>query len=321
MRQMWSKKWIQTGVVLLSCLGICTLAVFSQPYGRLAQPEKTGPDSDRFIGFHLVYERMPQEGEEIPVDETHWVEYGTQTMEAEGLGALEFPRKILVGSFTGDPNGQDYQFAGLPGLNCFLTEKEMEGGGKQYAGTSGLADAHIKVGDEGNSLSGTAYFGPPVDDRNWNTENFDYGWTAYRVYQMEDGTVYLDGSGNSYGGMGGFTVKESVEEKQNVSGEEETRTFSVEFTLESVERTLETVVSWFDGEDRCLEKRILTMEEIGEGYTLPRPEGSEWALVSVVDRQGTVERAAYTLGENGAAHRLVRLDERGMGRVVYLTLE
>lgn len=49
-------------------------------------------------------------------------------------------------------------------------------------------------------------------DRLWMTETgiqteFDYCWTAYQVYQMEDGTVYLDGSGNSYGGMGGFTTK------------------------------------------------------------------------------------------------------------------
>ena len=39
------------------------------------------------------------------------------------------------------------------------------------------------------------------------------------------------------------------------------------------------------------------------------------------DRTGAAERSVYTLDrEEGASHQLVRLDERGMGHVVYLEL-
>ena len=46
-----------------------------------------------------------------------------------------------------------------------------------------------------------------------------------------------------------------------------------------------------------------------------------WALVEETDRLGAVKRSAYTLGEEEAYHRLVQLDERGMGRVTFLTLK
>lgn len=128
-----------------------------------------------------------------------------------------------------------------------MAEEELEEGGTQYAGTSGLAGAHIKVGDEEESISGTVYFGPPLDDRNWNTNEFDYCWTAYQVYQMEDGTVYLDGSGNSYGGMGGFTTKVTDTQTKTADGEEEIFSFTAEVTMESVERVTELEVRWYGG--------------------------------------------------------------------------
>ena len=319
MKKLWTKGRIGAAAVLTACF-LAALAA-SASGSRLARPEREDPGEDRFIGFHMVLEKMPKEGEEIPVDQSQWVEYGTERLAVEGLGTLPFPRMILIGSFTDDPSGQDYEFPGLPGLNCFLAEEELEGGGTRYAGTSGLADAHIKVGGEEESISGTVYFGPPLDDRNWNTENYDYGWTAYRVYQMEDGTVYLDGGGNSYGGMGGFTTKVTDTQTKTADGEEEIFSFTAEVTMESVERVTELEVRWY-GEEELLDRRTLTMEEVGEGLSLERPQGAVWALVTQRDRTGDTERSVYTLGtEAGASHQLVRLDERGMGRVVYLNLD
>lgn len=319
MKKLWTKGKTGAAAVLLACF-LAALAA-STSGSRLARPEREDPGADQFIGFHMVLEKMPKEGEEIPVDQSHWVEYGTEEMKTEDFGTLSFPKKILIGRFTDDPHGQDYEFPGLPGLNCFLAEEELEEGGTQYAGTSGLAGPHIKVGDEEESISGTVYFGPPLDDRNWNTNEFDYCWTAYQVYQMEDGTVYLDGSGNSYGGMGGFTTKVTDTQTKTADGEEEIFSFTAEVTMESVERVTELEVRWY-GEEELLDRRTLTMEEVGEGLSLERPQGAVWALVTQRDRTGDTERSVYTLGtEAGASHHLVQLDERGMGRVVYLNLD
>lgn len=108
---------------------------------------------------------------------------------------------------------------------------------------------------------------------------FDYCWTAYQVYQMEDGTVYLDGSGNSYGGMGGFTTKVTDTQTKTADGEEEIFSFTAEVTMESVERVTELEVRWY-GEEELLDRRTLTMEEVGEGLSLERPQGAVWALVT-----------------------------------------
>lgn len=317
MKKLWSKKWPKVLLVLLIC-GTLALAVDATG-GTLAQPEKRAVEEDKFIGYQLVFERMPGEGEEISQDYSNWVEYGTEDLNIDGLGTVAFTRKILIGEY--DEEKSRYIFPGREGLNCFCAIREVEGE-KHYTGYRDMADTKTTVGDNETSISGTAYFGPPVDDKNWNTENYDYGWTAYRVYQMDDGTVYLDGGGSSYGGMGGFTISTKESYTETVNGEEQTTSFEVSFTMESVERVQELSVSWFDGENRPVAEQTIRMEELGEdGLTLERPQGAAWALVEETDRLGAVKRSAYTLGEEEAYHRLVQLDERGMGRVTFLTLK
>ena len=316
MKNLWSKKGPRVLAVVLACLAL-TLALGAGV--KLARPEREAVEEDRFIGFQLVFERLPGEWEEIPRDYSGWVEYGSEDLKIDGLGTAAFPRKILIGEY--DQDSGRYLFPGLEGLNCFLCVRET-GGETYYTGCRDMADTNTTIGDDKTAISGTAYFGPPVNDTNWNTENYDYGWRAYRVYQMKDGTVYLDGGGNSYGGMGGFTITDTESYTETVDGEEQTVSFEVSVTIESVERVREVSVTWFDGENRQMEARAIPMEEIGaEGLTLERPRGAVWALVEERDRLGAVKRSAYTLGEEASYHRLVRLDERGMGTVTYLTLE
>lgn len=315
MKKLWSKKWPKVLAVVLACVALAY--ALDATGGKMAQPERVGPDEDTFVGFQMVFERMPQEGESIPRDESHWVEYGAEDMAVDGLGTISFPRKILIGEYN--EAEREYVFPGLEGINCFQVVRK-EDGSECYTGHNGLADVHIKVGDQENSLSGTVYYGPPEDDANWNTENYDYGWTAYRVYQMDDGTVYLDGSGDSFGGMGGFTVTKKESWTETVDGEETTASFEVSVTMTSVERIQEVLVTWFDETDQPLENRSLTMEEIGEGLTLNRPQGAVWAMVTETDRLGTDKRTAYTLEEEEVSHQLVQLDACGLGRLVYLTL-
>ena len=316
MKNLWSKKRARVLAVVLAC-GVLALALGAG--GKLAQPEREGVEEDKFVGFQLVFERIPGEWEEITRDYSGWVEYGTENVELGGLGTVAFARKILIGEY--DEAKSRYVFPGREGFNCFCAVRDLEGG-KHYTGYTDMADVHTKVGDTETSISGTVYFGPPLDATNWNTDNYDYGWTAYPVYQMKDGTVYLGDGGNSYGGMGGFTISTKTAYTETVDGEEQTTSFEVSVTMEAVERVQELAVAWFDETDLPLENRALPMEEIGvDGLTLERPQGAVWALVEETDRLGAVKRSAYTLGEDGVDHRLVRLDERGMGRVTFLTLE
>ena len=317
MKNLWSKKWPRVLVVVLVCAALA-LAVDAAG-GTLAQPEREAVEEDKFIGYQLVFERIPGEWEEITRDYSGWVEYGTENVELGGLGTVSFVRKILIGEY--DEAKSRYVFPGREGFNCFCAVRDLEGG-QHYTGYTDMADVHTKVGDTETSISGTVYFGPPLDATNWNTENYDYGWTAYPVYQMKDGTVYLGDGGNSYGGMGGFTISTKTAYTETVDGEEQTTSFEVSVTMEAVERVQEFAVAWFDGENRPVGEQTIPMEQLGEeGLTLERPQGAVWALVEETDRLGAVKRSAYTLGEDGVDHRLVRLDERGMGRVTFLTLE
>lgn len=291
--------------------------------GALAQPEREDPPQDRFIGFHLVYERMPTSQEEYELDRTvyetdrsQWVEYGSGEIQTDGYGTLSIPREILIGQR--DTQGGSYIFPGLEGKNCFLAVETLGDGGRALSGYTDMADVQIKTGGEEESVSGTVYFGPPEDARNWNTDQIDYGWTAYRVFQMEDGAVYLDGSGNSYGGVGGFSTSERMEETVREGGEETTRSFSVSVSFASVPRLEYVTVKQFDKDDRLLETHTLTQ---GEAQALEGGEvrwtlapGAAYALVTETGADGSAARTiAEPNGDGELYHMSWFLDERGMG--------
>ena len=313
MKNLWSKKGPRVLAVVLGCLAL-TLALGAG--GRLARPEREGAEEDKFVGFHLVFEAI-MDRNLSDEEREYWVEYGEETLDTEGFGSFSIPREILIGRYD-EETGQ-YLFPGKEGVNCFLVAREMEGGGSFYTGHSGLADAQISVGDQESSVSGTVYMGDMAPGH--ESPEYGYSMTAYRVYQMKDGTVYLDGSGNGYAGEGDMTATTEESWTETVNGEEKTTSLKVSFTVKWVERLQEVSVTWFDREDRPLEGRKLTMEEMGaEGLTLERPQWAQWALVTETDENGAVKRTAYTLEEEGVSHRLIRLDERGLGTPVYLTL-
>lgn len=324
----------KTGKGILTVLtAILTVAaVLGITGGVLAQPERQDPAQDKFIGFQLVYEEMPSaidmddpDWEEKleqypPEDRSHWVEYGSFDAQVDGLGTLAFPREILIGRY--DEDSGRYLFPGKEGLNCFLVTRTEEDGAEYVSAGSDMGNVQIGFTDEEDYVRGTVYFGPPLDDENWNTEDFDYCWMAYRVYQMPDGTVYLDGTGNSYGGVGGFTVSEREARTTTLNSKTETKAFEAEFTIESVERLTDVAVKWFDAEDRLLKTDVMIPEDIEEGLALEAPGGAAWALVEEMDRLSAIKRTVYTLDrEEAAAHRLVLLDDRGLGSVVYFTME
>lgn len=321
------KKLFKIGAALAGLLLL--LCLVSQP---LAQPEVQAPQADKFVGFHVVQERMPPSEEERmahpdrypPEDRSHWVEYGDgEEVQVEGLGKFTIPREILIGQY--DPETGEYTFPGLEGYNCFLAEEKMEDGGTRYTGNNGLSDVHITSGGEKEGLSGTIYMGLPLGQTEWDTSEDipDDVWTTYRVYQMEDGTVYLDGSGNSYSGPGGLTYSEKSEWTHTVDGETTTQTFEVEVKMEEVPRLERLVVTQFGPEHVVLRETAFTPEELEEAVELTLERDTLWLLIEERAVDGSVTRTAYDeaeVKEDGLSHFLVLLDREGQGYTTGLNL-
>ena len=290
MKSIWSKY----GPRLLGAVAACGVLalLLGNSVGSLARPERLA-GQDRRIGFQLVYEEIQ------PPD-----------------------RSVVVGEY--DAEEDRYVFPGREGLNCFLALRAGPDGETDFSGWSDMVGAEVSLdvspGGGEQTLSGTFYKGPILEGHE-SRSGLGYALTAYWVYQAQDGTVYLSGEQQGFGGGGGITV--SMEEVTDwvIGGSRRTDRLAVEFSIQWEERTEQVEVVWYDGADSPLARRALTMEEIGDGLALERPEGAVWALVTVTDRRGGVERAAYTLdGPIGAFHRLIQLDERGSGRVADLEL-
>lgn len=128
--------------------------------------------------------------------------YGNENLVVPGMGKTTVERRVLIGRY--DEERDRYIFPGMEGLNCLIASR-TDLDGKTYCDfISDLVDTKmntiVDTGDdfevdmETKAFSGTAFCGPPLDERNWNTEDFDYMWMPYEAYQKPDGTVYLTGS-------------------------------------------------------------------------------------------------------------------------------
>ena len=281
----------------------------------LAQPERQEKQADRFVGVFLV---CTADGVwDALTGNPNLVEYGQEELTAEGLGSFTVPREVLIAQY--DPEERTYTFPGLEGWALFTYTREDED--RSYvASCSDMAETSLaqEAHDEGttSALEGTIYYGPPADaGADWDPYDDFYGiWHAYQVYQAPDGTVYIDGSGNSYSGGGsmGFTHEESC--SSTVNGETVADTVSVKVNIELAPRIERLVVSQF-GADNTL----LRSQELPLGVDLePMACGADaaWALVEAYNQNGTVERTAYTLPDPEGEpiyHPVVILDDQGMG--------
>lgn len=281
----------------------------------LARPERQENQADRFVGVYVV---CAADGTwDAFTSNPNTVEFGEEELTAEGFGSFTVPREVLIAQY--DPEERTYTFPGLEGWALFTFTGVDETG--PYSGTvSDMAEGNFatEVTDQGTSetMEGTIYYGPPADaGADWDSyDNFHGIWHAYQVYQAPDGTVYTDGSGNSYSGGGsmGFTREESY--TSTVNGETSADTVSVTVNIELVPRLERLVVSQF-GADNAL----LRSQELPLGADLePVACGADaaWALVEAYHSDGTVERTAYTLpGPDGEpiCHPVVILDDQGMG--------
>ena len=273
----------------------------------LAAPGPEG-QADRFVGFHVAFGAR-----QTPYDDGSWTEYGSQTLDTGRFGALSFPRSVLFGVY--DAERGRYDFPGLEGRNCFLYQSVEENGDLVNSSSVELAHPNMayKSTDQGEeeTISGTVYF------RAGEEERFV---TLYRVYQTEDGRLYLDGSGNSYGGAGGMTVTEHWQQSVTENGETHSTSFSVEVSLQAVQPLQTVTVTQYGGSDEPLAACVLDGSRAEESISL-LPQ-TQWVLVAERDEDGGVKRTVYDLAPEGGPlmHTAWFLDEAGLGRPVFLTI-
>ena len=188
--------------------GLALILIFSLAGCSLAQPEREGPEQDEFIGYHLVYEPIPGEGEVILIEDAALDCYGSETLDLGAYGSTEIPQKILIGELQ--DNGS-YLFPGKEGLNFFFPVYMAGYGENEHEVRLSYSQLELtrqssQTEDAGDSYryAGVACYGLPQGAAEWpEGQAAEYGWTAYDVFQREDGTVYLTGDGNRYAGAGG----------------------------------------------------------------------------------------------------------------------
>lgn len=232
----------------------------------LAQPEPEGY-GNRFVGFHIVADSLERS---IPNYE-------------DGNWSLYAGELVLWGIKVGD----HYEFPGLEGKNCFL-EWRYEDGEPYLSSCSELADTSLITGDK-TSITGTLYSSADI-------------LRFFRVYQTAGGRIYLDGSGNGYGGAGGgFSVTEDrtwTEHTGDTVTQEES--FHIDVSVKEPSTVVKAVVKYFDGQDTLLEAQ--TLEGTGDGAELSLPTGTAWALIEEHTEEGEIYRTVYTPGGEERTH-------------------
>lgn len=290
----------------------------------LARPEAAeSGGGDRWIGFYVV----PSQGyADHLANNPYLEEYGEFSAETDQFGTLTFSQDVL---FAVEDEAGNYSFPGMEeGYSLFIYQKYGQEGGDRTVGVvsnmaPGEETTQMKYTDEGDlmSASGTVYFGPPLGAANsWDPYTCGVIWRYYRVYQTEDGRIYLNGDGDSTNGPMSHTATETYTSTRNGETVQE-ETISITVAVEAVSRLERLTVTQFDGENRVLSAQDLALRE-----DLPAvhwAEGAAWALVEEVSAEGTV-RTVYSVpaeDEDPVSHQVVLLDDQGMGVLAYLNIQ
>lgn len=296
---------------LVLALTGCSLA--REPAGAGGE----SPDGDRFVGVYAVREET-----DGPLDRTHWVDYGSVNVDTE-WGKLDVPRQILVAEY--EEEDRSYTFPGLDGFALFAVTV-YEDGHPFTTCVNSMADSsfHVTSTDGGDSYdqSGTIYYGAPLSDPDYDPWEDDRVWQMYKVFQTEDGTAYLDGSGDSCNaGAGGITMTQTETRTTTVNGEEEEVCTKVTVRLEYVERLSSLTVRQYDAGGELLETTELPVE--GELPAVNWLPGAAWCVVEEL-RGEELKRAAYDRppeGEEPVFHQTVLLDDEGLGHGASIRFE
>ena len=298
-----------------------------------ARPEREGQEQDRFVGFHLVYEPIPASGEFFSVEDENWENYGSERRDLGTYGSAEIPQKILIGERQEDGS---YRFPGKEGLNFFFCVQTVEDGEGEHEVRIAHSQLEMKEQSQHSSeheerytYSGVAFYGLPFDAEAWSEGVPECGWTAYEVYQMEDGTVYLTGDGNRYASAGGdfsFTQEQTWTERVN-GVETKQAALSLTAAFRETPRVEEVVLQQYSAEQDLLAEETLTAQEAlaqADGWTVPRENGTAYTLII---KQNADESLDYELFPEPVDESLPWettlwfLDDQGMGWPVTVRLE
>lgn len=280
----------------------------------LARPEAEDQQQDRFCGFYMVYSSTYDDGF---YDNPHLTELGTDTLDTGEYGSVSFPRQVLMFDW------ESRSFPGLEGYALFTYRGTEENGSLYYGCVSDMGEAKFNtaVTDLGgkDEIEGAVYMGPPLGEENWDPNQNQGYWRAYRVYQTKDGAVYLDGSGNSYSGAGGMSTTETAAYTSTKNGETVLEdTVSATVHIEVVPRLESlTVIQYDDGGGEVCRGGI----PLGKELPAVTPErDTAWLLVEERYGDGTVKRTAYSVQEESVLHSVVILDDRGAGESASLEI-
>lgn len=291
----------------------------------LAQPEQEAAAEDRWIGLYVVY--SPPGTYNDFNSNPNLVEMGTTSLDTGKYGTLAFPREVLLGEE--DPDTGDITFPGLTGYSLFIRHKQEDYGPVTQVVSNmspGEEGTTINSSDQGTAetASGVIWWGPPLDaPADWDPGLDGHGiWHAYRVYETADGqTVYLDGSGNSYGGGGsGMGFSEDSTYTYTENGESLTDTISVSVWVSYTPRLTALRVVEFAGDNSVVKTTDLPLTE--DLPALVPTADTAFLIVEEESREG-VKRTLYStenLAEEPAYHEVVLLDQEGRGHGVYLTI-
>lgn len=255
---------------------ILTLCMLLFSGCSLAKEPEDRPKQSRLMGVYLVDEA----GERELQESENWVESGTLNMDTE-FGKLDVPRMVFPA--VCDPEMSEITFPGVKGYALFSAVIRGENGDCNVS-VSDLEHGHfgVHVNDFGTSydLSGTLYVGK---------QSADKIWTVYHVYQSADGTVYLDGKGNSHQGS---TFSTKLEENQTVTvdGEEGTLYTKVEVKLEEIPQIEKLLVHQYNAAGERIETNTLSLTTQPE--TVSWNPDAAWAVVEEHSDDG-VKRTAY----------------------------
>ena len=281
------------------------------------QDENSTLAKARLVGVYVVREDPFAE-----IDRTHWTEYGTITADTQ-YGQLVFPSEILIGQY--DEDTHEITFPGLEGWPLFVMDVTEEDGSSYITTISELVGRglHVLHTDAGTSyeLGGTLYFGPPADDPDYDPMNDNRIWHPYNVYQMEDGTVFLDGTGDSFSGPGGMGITQTATYTTTVNGEEMEYYTKVELNVEYIERLTALLVRQYDAGGNLLATTELPIT--GELPTINWLPEANWAVVEEI-RGDELTRTAYdrpTGDEKAVSHQVILLDDDGTGYVGVIEFE
>lgn len=283
----------------------------------LARAEMSPEAGDRWVGFYVVPSRS---GHGEFYNNPHLEEYGTVEAETDQFGVLTFTREVL---FAVEDEVGNVTFPGIEtGFSLFYLEETADDGShcsrvisNMGANENGL---HIADRDGGKSvsISGTVYCGPPLGVTEWDPYGDGTVWYFYRVYQSEDGRVYLNGDGDSANAPLTHTSTETRTVQTNGETVQE-ETLSVTAAIEAVPRLERLTVTQFSADNAALRTEELSLrDDRPEVRCLPE---TAWVLVEEVSGSG-VERAVYSVpeGEDPVSHDYVLLDDNGFGRPAYL---